>query len=72
LYAYDNYAAHILFFYSFTSSKQIHRIYRSTGASFAKAQQEFTTEFLRNEHVQNAATNAAAATIRAQMSSSRY
>jgi hypothetical protein len=27
---------------------------------------------LRNEHVQNAATNAAAATIRAQMSSSRY
>ncbi|XP_021929904.1 secretory carrier-associated membrane protein 1 isoform X3 [Zootermopsis nevadensis] len=51
---------------------KIHRIYRSTGASFAKAQQEFTTEFLRNEHVQNAATNAAAATIRAQMSSSRY
>jgi hypothetical protein len=27
---------------------------------------------LRNEHVQNAASNAAAATIRAQMSSSRY
>jgi len=55
------------------SSWQIHRIYRSTGASFAKAQQEFTTEFLRNEHVQNAASNAAAATIRAQMSSSnRY
>ncbi|PNF40565.1 Secretory carrier-associated membrane protein 1 [Cryptotermes secundus] len=51
---------------------KIHRIYRSTGASFAKAQQEFTTEFLRNEHVQTAATNAAAATIRAQMSSSRY
>jgi hypothetical protein len=56
----------------FISLHQIHRIYRSTGASFAKAQQEFTTEFLRNEHVQNAATNAAAATIRAQMSSSRY
>lgn len=51
---------------------KIHRIYRSTGASFAKAQQEFTTEFLRNEHVQNAASNAAAATIRAQMSSNRY
>jgi len=52
---------------------KIHRIYRSTGASFAKAQQEFTTEFLRNEHVQNAASNAAAATVRAQMSSSnRY
>jgi hypothetical protein len=58
--------------WSFISSQQIHRIYRSTGASFAKAQQEFTTEFLRNEHVQNAASNAAAATIRAQMSSSRY
>jgi hypothetical protein len=57
---------------AFTFSQQIHRIYRSTGASFAKAQQEFTTEFLRNEHVQNAASNAAAATIRAQMSSNRY
>nr|CAD7400397.1 unnamed protein product [Timema cristinae] len=51
---------------------KIHRIYRSTGASFAKAQQEFTSEFLRNEHVQSAATNAAAAGVRAQMSSSRY
>ncbi|XP_066992827.1 secretory carrier-associated membrane protein 1 [Anabrus simplex] len=51
---------------------KIHRIYRSTGASFAKAQQEFTSEFLRNEHVQNAASNAAAATVRAQMTSSRY
>lgn len=51
---------------------KIHRIYRSTGASFAKAQQEFTSEFLRNEHVQSAASNAAAATVRAQMSSSRY
>ncbi|XP_049765191.1 secretory carrier-associated membrane protein 1 isoform X1 [Schistocerca cancellata] len=54
---------------------KIHRIYRSTGASFAKAQQEFTSEFLRNEHVQNAATSAAAATVRAQMNnsnSSRY
>ncbi|KAG8232327.1 hypothetical protein J437_LFUL009426 [Ladona fulva] len=50
---------------------KIHRIYRSTGASFAKAQHEFTTEFLRNEHVQGAATNAAAASVRAQMSS-RY
>lgn len=50
---------------------KIHRIYRSTGASFAKAQHEFTTEFLRNEHVQGAASNAAAASVRAQMSS-RY
>ncbi|XP_046399882.1 secretory carrier-associated membrane protein 1 [Ischnura elegans] len=50
---------------------KIHRIYRSTGASFAKAQAEFTTEFLRNEHVQGAAVNAAAASVRAQ-TSSRY
>lgn len=39
---------------------QVHRIYRSTGASFAKAQQEFSTGVMRNEHVQSAAANAAA------------
>lgn len=38
----------------------MHRIYRSTGASFAKAQQEFSTGVMRNEHVQSAAANAAA------------
>ncbi|RVE51495.1 hypothetical protein evm_003896 [Chilo suppressalis] len=29
---------------------KVHRIYRSTGASLAKAQAEFTTEILRNQH----------------------
>lgn len=47
---------------------KIHRIYRTSDASMTKAQQEFTTTFLRNEHVQNAASNVAANTIRAQMS----
>lgn len=46
---------------------QIHRIYRSSGASMSKAQQEFTTTFLRNEHVQTAAGNVAASAVRAQM-----
>ncbi|XP_033323439.2 secretory carrier membrane protein [Megalopta genalis] len=47
---------------------KIHRIYRSSDASVSKAQQEFTTTFLRNEHVQNAASNMAASAVRAQMS----
>ncbi|XP_034241466.1 secretory carrier-associated membrane protein 1 [Thrips palmi] len=54
---------------------KIHRIYRSTGASFAKAQQEFTNGILSNETVRSAASDAAAATVRAQLSqqtSSRY
>uniref|UniRef100_A0A6M2DDQ2 Secretory carrier-associated membrane protein n=1 Tax=Xenopsylla cheopis TaxID=163159 RepID=A0A6M2DDQ2_XENCH len=51
---------------------KIHKIYRSSGASFAKAQQEFTTEFMRNQHVQGAASNAAAAAINAQLNSNRY
>lgn len=44
---------------------RVHRIYRSTGASFAKAQQEFASGVLRNEHVQGAAANAAAGAARA-------
>ncbi|XP_055709288.1 secretory carrier-associated membrane protein 1 [Phlebotomus papatasi] len=50
---------------------KIHSIYRSSGASFAKAQAEFTTEFMRNPHVQQAATNAASAAVNAQMNN-RY
>ncbi|KAK9758702.1 SCAMP family [Popillia japonica] len=45
---------------------KIHRMYRSTGASFAKAQAEFTTEFLRNQHVRSAASNVAAAAVQTQ------
>ncbi|XP_078053450.1 secretory carrier membrane protein isoform X2 [Augochlora pura] len=47
---------------------KIHRIYRSSEASVSKAQREFTTTFLRNEHVQSAASNMAASAVRAQMS----
>ncbi|XP_018334053.1 secretory carrier-associated membrane protein 1 [Agrilus planipennis] len=48
---------------------KIHRVYRSTGASFAKAQAEFTSEFLRNQHVRSAATNVAAAAVQSQFNS---
>ncbi|GBP44249.1 Secretory carrier-associated membrane protein 1 [Eumeta japonica] len=51
---------------------KVHRIYRSTGASLAKAQAEFTTEFLRNQHVQTVASNAAAAAVNAQLANNRY
>ncbi|CAK9812690.1 Secretory carrier-associated membrane protein 2 [Anthophora plagiata] len=47
---------------------KIHRIYRSSSASFSSAQQEFTTTFLRSEHVQDAASNVAGTVVRAQMS----
>ncbi|XP_052793737.1 secretory carrier-associated membrane protein 1-like isoform X1 [Mya arenaria] len=38
---------------------KVHRIYRSTGASFAKAQQEFATGVMKNEAVQQGVSNAA-------------
>ncbi|XP_076042691.1 secretory carrier membrane protein isoform X3 [Oratosquilla oratoria] len=44
----------------------VHRIYRSTGASFAKAHAEFTQGVMRNEHVQQAAASAASAAMRSQ------
>ena len=42
----------------------MHRIYRSTGASFQKAQMEFATGVMRNEVVQTAAADAAATAAR--------
>lgn len=51
----------------FITILQVHRIYRSTGASFAKAQAEFSQGVMRNEHVQSATANAASAVIRNQM-----
>lgn len=38
---------------------QVHSMYRTTGASFEKAQQEFATGVLSNKTVQTAAANAA-------------
>lgn len=48
----------------------VHRIYRSTGASFAKAQVEFSQGVMKNEHVQSVATNAASAAVRSQLNQS--
>ena len=46
---------------------QIHKLYRSSGASLAKAQAEFASGVMRNEHVQSAATAAATAAARETM-----
>jgi len=43
---------------------RVHRIYRSTGASMAKAQAEFTSGMMKNESVRQAAADAAQATVR--------
>ena len=45
---------------------QVHQMYRSTGASFAKAQAEFTTGVMSNETVRQAAADAATASMRNQ------
>ncbi|KAK8727192.1 hypothetical protein OTU49_009745 [Cherax quadricarinatus] len=50
----------------FIAITEVHRIYRSTGASFAKAQAEFSQGVMRNEHVQNVTANAASAAVRNQ------
>lgn len=51
---------------------KIHEIYRSTGASMNKARAEFTTEFLRNQHVQEAASSAVSSAVNSQFNNSRY
>lgn len=43
---------------------KIHALYRATGASFSKAQAEFTSNVLSNESVRNAAAQAAAQGVR--------
>jgi len=46
---------------------RVSRLYRSTGASLSKAQQEFTSGVLGNEHVREATSNLASQAIRSQM-----
>lgn len=48
---------------------KIHKLYRTTGASMAKAQAEFTTGVMKNETVRNAAAEAAREGVRSQMGS---
>ena len=45
---------------------QIHRLYRSTGASMAKAQAEFTSGVMKNEAVRQAAADVARESVRSQ------
>lgn len=51
---------------------QIHSIYRSSGASIDKARAEFSTEFFRNQTVQNATQDAVRAAVDGQMGRNRY
>lgn len=57
----------------FVLISKVHRIYRSSGASIAKARAEFTSEIMKNEHVRGAASTAASAAVQSQFNQpSRY
>lgn len=51
--------ARLLLVLFFSPTPQIHMLYRTTGASFEKAQQEFATGVMSNKTVQTAAATAA-------------
>ncbi|XP_055372519.1 secretory carrier-associated membrane protein 5 [Condylostylus longicornis] len=50
---------------------KVHAIYRSSGASMAKAQAEFTNNFMSNRHVQQAASSAMSSAMNSQFNN-RY
>ncbi|XP_078313077.1 secretory carrier-associated membrane protein 1-like isoform X1 [Crassostrea virginica] len=52
----------------FLALVKVHKIYRSTGASFDKAKQEFSTGVMRNETVQGVASNAAQGAVKGMAS----
>ncbi|BFY98474.1 hypothetical protein BsWGS_01514 [Bradybaena similaris] len=58
----------ILAVVSFAILIKVHRIYRSSGASFQKAQAEFASDVMKNETVRGAAADAAAAGARSAVS----
>lgn len=54
---------------SFYMLVKIHRMYRGTTASFAKAQEELATGVMKNQHVQSAATTAVSQAARQSFNS---